>query len=118
MLPNDTEQVKQSLTFGSENRSLFMFPTDETESLNVIGSLKPRTSCDILNPCVVKKIARYIVEMLVFLYNASFVTGIFPDSLKTAVVITLLKSKSSTTPSNHWPISLLSCFAKIFEEIV
>ncbi|KAG8313850.1 hypothetical protein J6590_108242 [Homalodisca vitripennis] len=59
-----------------------------------------------------------IVNVLLYLINLSFEKGIFPDILKTAVVIPLHKSGPNNDCNNFRPISLLSTFAKIFEKIM
>ena len=50
--------------------------------------------------------------------NESFQTGIFPDKRKVAKVNTLHKKEATDNPSNYRPISLLSIFSKIFENIM
>lgn len=42
----------------------------------------------------------------------------FPSKLKMANVISIFRSDDETDPSNYRPISLLSCFNRIFEKLV
>ena len=49
--------------------------------------------------------------------NHSFLSGIFPNKLKIAKVITLYKKDSRDNPTNYHPISLLSVFSKLIENI-
>ena len=44
--------------------------------------------------------------------------GEYPTQLKIAKVIALFKKGQKTQPNNYRPISLLSCFDKIFEKIL
>ena len=44
--------------------------------------------------------------------------GTFPSKLKMAKVILIFKSDDETDPINYRPISLLSCFNRIFEKLV
>ena len=44
--------------------------------------------------------------------------GEYPTQLKIAKVIALFKKGQKTQPNNYLPISLLSCFNKIFEKIL
>ena len=55
-----------------------------------------------------KMLNHLISPSLSILINESFSTGIFPDQLKIAKVITLHKKESAENPSNYRPISLLS----------
>ena len=48
----------------------------------------------------------------------SFEFGIFPQCLKIAKVIPILKTGSKTEVNNYSPISILSNFSKIFEKFV
>ena len=44
--------------------------------------------------------------------------GTFPSKLKMAKVIPIFNSDNNTDPNNFRPISLLSCFNRIFEKLV
>ena len=100
--------------------SLFVFPTDSSEIENIISQFKNGKAvgpCSI--PCKLLKMVNHLISpSLAILINESFSTGIFPDQLKIAKVITLLMKESAENPSNYRPISLLSVFSKIFEKIV
>ena len=50
--------------------------------------------------------------------NDSLKTGIFPDELKLAEVISLFKKADPLDETNHWPISLLSHILKVFERVL
>ena len=50
--------------------------------------------------------------------NDSFLSGIFPNKLEIAKVITLYKKDSGENPTNYHPISSLSVFGKLIEEIM
>ena len=52
------------------------------------------------------------------LVNQSFQSGIFPDKLKIAKVISLFKKGNPELPSNYRQISLLPIFSKIFEKLM
>ena len=44
--------------------------------------------------------------------------GVFPDSLKSAVVVPIFKPGEKKNPENYRPISLLPSISKIFERAV
>lgn len=50
--------------------------------------------------------------------NKCFRSGVFPDVLKIAKVSPLFKSNDFTEMSNYRPISLISVFAKVHENII
>ena len=59
-----------------------------------------------------------IAEHLCFIYNLSFTTGIFPDSLKIAKVTPVYKKGSKLECANYRPITLLSNLDKIIEKLM
>ena len=50
--------------------------------------------------------------------NQSFQSGIFPDKLKIAKVISIFKKGNPELPSKYRPISLLPIFSKLFEKVM
>jgi len=63
--------------------------------------------------------AIYIIsDVLKKILNKSIGLGTFPSKLKMAKVIPIFKSDDNTDPNNYRPISLLSCFNRIFEKLV
>jgi len=58
-----------------------------------------------------------LIEPLVYIYN-HFKTGCVPVSLKIAKVIPIFKKGDNSNPSNYRPISLLSIFHKLLENLM
>ena len=58
------------------------------------------------------------MDPLTHIINMSLSTGIVPNDLKIAKVIPIFKKGEQDLVSNYRPISLLTCFSKIFERIV
>ena len=59
-----------------------------------------------------------IAEHQCFIYNLSFTTDIFQDSLKIAKVTRVYKKGSKLECVNYRPISLLSNLDKIIEKLI
>ena len=48
----------------------------------------------------------------------SFNHGIFPDSCTKAKIVPIFKKGNLDNPNNYRPISILTCFSKIFEKVI
>ncbi|KAG8238164.1 hypothetical protein J437_LFUL018000 [Ladona fulva] len=66
---------------------------------------------------VVKVIHASIAPIFTFIVNLSMETGVFPEQLKTAVVIPVHKKRDKLDVNNFRPISLLPVFSKILKKI-
>ena len=99
------------------SQNFFIFPVTPDELYQKIQSLKNKSSSgvDEVNSIVIKKVAINLVDVLCYIINKSFETGIFPNSLKTALVIPIFKKGDPNNPDNYRPISLVSVFSKIIE---
>ena len=71
-----------------------------------------------LSSRVLKDAFLVILPQLVFMYNMSFTTGIFPDVWKIANVIPLKKGGDPTDVNNLRPVSLLPLPGKLAERIM
>jgi len=98
-------------------RSMFVNPITHSEVFNIVMSLKNKKSTgdDGIPVFVIKRNIYYILDLLVYLINQSFVEGVFPSHLKSAVVIPIFKKGDPHCLENYRPVSLLSSFTKIFE---
>ena len=68
---------------------------------------------------VIRKLPNSVLRAVTALFNASLALGYFPQALKSAVVIFILKpGKDPTDPASYRPISLLEILAKILEGIL
>ena len=76
------------------------------------------TGIDDISYNVVSKCFGDLGTPLKHIFDSSFENGIFPDSLKIARVTPLYKSGDSCSFSNYRPVSVLSCFSKMFERII
>lgn len=104
----------------SNLQSMFIDPVTKEELGDVIRSLKNGTApgIDGVSSALVKYIYPVINNVLLYIVNLSFETGVFPSKLKNAVVIPIYKGGQKNICSNFRPISLLSTFSKVFEKIM
>ena len=100
--------------------SLFLSPTYHNEVLNIVKSMKNKTSYgpDNISPQMLKSTIWCILDPLLNIFNASLATGIVPDAFKIGKVIPVFKKGNTDDISNYRPISILSSFSKILERLV
>ena len=68
------------------------------------------------NPAFFHKAAPFVIANCLFVFvKFSFENGIFPDACKIAKIVAIHKNSNKSDPSNYRPISILTCFSKIFE---
>ena len=69
-------------------------------------------------PTKILKMSQHIIaKPLVYLINLSFSTGVFPDLLKIANTISVLKIRDRQDYNNYRPISLISNLSKLIEKL-
>ena len=80
-----------------------------------ISSLKNKSTSDLaIQP--LKFVNKSIAPALQHLISTSLLQDIFPNKLKCAKIIPIHKGGSRIDVNNYRPISLLSCFSKIYEK--
>ena len=94
--------------------------TDFEQVLNLCKDINTTKSSGISDIAsrIFKHAFLVLVPQLVYLFNLSFETGIFPDSWKQATVIPLYKGGDRSDVENYRPISLLPLPGKLIEKIV
>ena len=73
---------------------------------------------DGISPRIIKLSSEIISPTLLDIINASFITGNFPDSLKSARINPIHKGGAKCDPANYRPISILPVISKIIEKHV
>ena len=87
----------------------------------VISSLKNSSAgWDITPTFVAKKCVYSYLKSLTYLVNRSlsFTEGVFPEELKLARVVPIIKAGDHSQIANYRPISMLTFFSKVFEKIM
>ena len=103
-----------------ESESNFLFKTVTSLDVSKIIHCLKNKPCHIstYSAKVLKYISAIVSPFLAVIINMSLSTGIFPDMLKLARVVPILKSGDSTDVNNYRPISVLPILSKIFERVV
>ena len=88
---------------------------------NLIGAC-PNKSCslDPIPTWVIKKLIPYFTPILTAICNASITSGVVPSSLKSAIVVPVLKKKNLDINDckNYRPISNLPFISKLLERVI
>ena len=85
-----------------------------------IASLKVKNSGDIFENCnfFLKKLNPAICDWIAMLVNQCFLTGNFPEILKTSKIIPIYKTGKANDVNNYRPISIIPALAENFEKIL
>lgn len=100
--------------------SMFFFPVTTHEVFDAIKGIANKNSVGVdgMEVGVLKNCVYSLLYPLQILFNASVSQGIFPNKLKTAVVVPIFKSGDRTNPSDYRPIAILPVLSKVLELII
>lgn len=89
----------------------------------VLNKLKKLDSCkgagpDNIPPFFIKRCKFALALPLTLIFNQSLTEGCFPDKWKLARIVPIYKNNDQSNIKNYRPISILSCFPKIFESLL
>ena len=92
--------------------TIFLEPASINEILNIINELNINKAAgyDDISCYFIKLSSTVLTPVLSTLVNSAMTLGIFPEKLKLSKVIPLFKKGD--------PISILTCFTKIFEKVI
>ena len=106
LLPCKSRFQIQNVTIHEVFKSLSKLKTSKSIGYDGIPNKLLKDASDIIAPS------------LVHIFNASIMTGIFPNDLKVAIISPIHKSGCKTQCNNYRPISVLSAVAKILESLI
>lgn len=112
--------TQRTVNISKNEVTFFLEPVTNSELINTVKLLKNNRSygIDEIPVHIIKTCIYDIADPLCHIINASFQTGVFPDTLKIALIIPIFKKGDPNDFNNYRPISLLSSFSKIFEHLV
>ena len=99
--------------------SIYLEPPTNNENLDQVTSLKNKAvGHGNIQPFFVK-VARFVIAPYLNLFlNFVFTEGIFPSNCKVARIVRVYKTGAKDDMNNYRPISILTCFSKIIEQIL
>lgn len=118
ILKHNPQLPKLSCSHSENNRKFHCVPISEKELTKIISSFENKfsTGYDGVPIVVIKHAMKHLTRPLVHIINSSFISGIFPDKLKTARVKPLFKKGEKSNIKNYRPVSLLPVFSKLYEK--
>ena len=116
---NDEELFKIFL-FSRVAPSIFLKPPRVNEVIVAINSLNFYKSFghDDLPPFFLRTVCCVLAPTLCNFVDNAFRLGIFPRTCKIAKIVLLFKTGKTEELTNYCPISILTCFSKIFEKLI
>lgn len=95
-------------------------PVTDYEIYKIISNLKNKMSSghDEVPLKLLKYVKYFLLKPLVHLINCSFITGIFPESLKISKIVPIFKRGDKSDIGNYRPVSLLPSISKIYERVM
>jgi len=92
-------------------------PVEEQEIKNIIKELKSTNSkgADDIEMRFIKKFANYLAVPIKHIINCSFEDGVFPECLKTSIIVPIFKQGNRNEFTNYRPITITSNISKIME---
>ncbi|MCP4491665.1 MAG: hypothetical protein GY820_30820, partial [Gammaproteobacteria bacterium] len=104
---------------GSSTNSIYIKPVESYEIHHIIKNFKNKSTLDIkIESLKIANDCLSFTNAFSKVINSSYEQGIFPQALKVARVVPVHKGGPKTDVANYRPISLLSCFSKVYEKLM
>ena len=98
---------------------MFLAPVSNSKVCSNVLSLSNSRSLgsDGILPAIIKNNIHCINHQLTYIFNLSFLRGVFPNLLKNAIVVPIHTTGKRDDPNNYRPISILTTFSKFLEKL-
>ena len=99
---------------------MFLSPVCQHEVINEINrlALSKMSGIDNVPSNIVKLYCNFIYKPLAYMCNLTFSVNTVPQALKVSKVIPVFKKGARLLPGNYRPISLMSVFNEILEQLM
>ena len=115
-IPSAPNPIRNGLVV---DQSIFFSPATPHDVERIIKDFKnKKASLQDIPVKLFKFLNSKISNLIADIFNHSFETGIYPDSLKIARVVPIHKGGSKNDIKNYRPVSVLSNLNKIFEKLI
>ena len=113
-----------------EEKKYVDFEGNNTEPYNEFFTMKELTSAirntkdtvprpDKIQYSMFSHLPEIAKQHVLYVFNQVLISSCFPDRWKDSIIISIAKpNKNHSNPNNYRPISLTSCFCKIFEKMI
>lgn len=115
---NKSNVSSKTMNFVNNPYTIYLMPFTSDELYNILKmKLKSKSSTgpDNIPSFLIKKTLAELIKPLTYLVNLSFRNGEFPAALKLSTVTPVFKKLDPHNIENYRPISISSCFSKVFE---
>ena len=104
-----------------DNNEILNSPITESEILKCIKALKNNKACandEIINEYI-KNTSHIMLPLYTSFFNLIFETGYLPEAWLEGIIMPIYKKKGDPLkPENYRPITILSCFGKLFTAVL
>lgn len=117
--PLNRSNIQKTSRLTDNDSCSFLSPTGPGEIHSIVKKMINKAArVDNTSTQIIENIINYILLPSSYNHNLCFQTAVWPDELKSAEIVPVLKGREEDNPTNHRPISLIPNRGKILEKIL